>query len=73
MDVFKMVAIIAVVAIIAGVIKAFIERKNVPEVDLSEIEGRLDKLESLQQRIQTLEAIVTDKGYDLKHKIDSLK
>ena len=73
MDVFKMAAIIAVVAIIAGVIKEFIVKRSVQPVDLSGIEGRLDKLESLQQRIETLEAIVTDKGYDLKHKIDSLK
>jgi hypothetical protein len=73
MDVFKMAAIIAVVAIIAGVIKEFIAKRSVQPVDLSGIEGRLDKLESLQQRIETLEAIVTDKGYDLKHKIDSLK
>ena len=73
MDVFKMVAIITVVAIVAGVIKEYIAGKSRAEVDLSEVEGRLDKLEYLQQRIETLEAIVTDKGYDLKQEIDNLK
>lgn len=73
MHVFEMIAIIVVVGIIAGVFKQYLERSQVAEVDLSGIEGRLDKLEQLQERVQVLEAIVTDKGYDLKSKIDNLK
>lgn len=73
MQVFEMIALITVVAIIAGVIRDMIKRKAVAEIDLSPIEERLRKLESLQARIETLEAIVTDKGYDLKREIDGLR
>ena len=69
----QMVVIIVIAALIAGIIKEFLAKKATPEVDLSEIENRLDKLEVLKARIETLEAIVTDKGYDLKQKIDNLK
>lgn len=73
MELFKYGAIIAVVAIIAGVIKEVLSKKAVPEVDLSSIEQRLDQLESLKARIETLETIVTDKGYDLKQEINNLR
>jgi len=73
MHVFEMVAIISVVAIIAGLMKEWLKRNQTPPVDLSGIESRLDKLEALQERIEVLEAIVTDKGYDLKREIDNLR
>ena len=73
MQVFEMVAIITVVALIAGVLKEYLAAKKTQPIDLSPIENRLDKLETLQKRIETLEAIVTDKGYDLRHQIDNLK
>jgi len=72
MQVFEMAALIAVVAIVAGVIKEWLTRKAADAVDLSGIETRLSQLENLQQRIETLEAIVTDKGYDLKREIEGL-
>ncbi|WP_196139534.1 hypothetical protein [Aliikangiella sp. G2MR2-5] len=72
MQVFEMVAIITVVAIVAGVIKEWLNRQKTPEVDFSGVESRLDKLEQLEERVKVLEAIVTDKGYDLKSKIDNL-
>ena len=70
MHIFEMVAIIAVVSIIAGVIKSYLDNKV---VNLDAFESRLDKVEKLEERIQILEAIVTDKGYDLKAEIDNLK
>mgnify|MGYP001021787508 CR=1 FL=1 len=73
MTVFEMVARITVVALIAGVAREHLSRSKIPEVDLSGIENRLDKLEKLQKRIETLEAIVTDKGYDLTQEINNLK
>lgn len=72
MHVFEMVAIISVFAILAGTVNKWLATRQVPEVDLSGIEGRLAKLESLQERIEVLEAIVTDKGYDLKREIENL-
>ena len=70
---FEMGAIITVVAILSGLCREWIKRNQNPPVDLSGIEKRLDQLEALQERIVVLEAIVTDKGYDLKKEIDSLK
>ena len=73
MHVFEMIAIISVAGLLAGLAKQWMERNQTPEVDLSDIESRLDKLEVLQERVKVLEAIVTDKGYDLKSEIDNLK
>ena len=70
MHVFEMVAIIAVVSIIAGVVKSYLDKKV---VDLDAFEARLEKIESLEERVKILEAIVTDKGYDLKSEIDNLR
>lgn len=72
MHVFEMIVIIACVSILGGIIKQYLARNQVVDTDLQEISARLTNLESLQHRIETLEAIVTDKGYDLKSKIDNL-
>ncbi len=73
MHVFEMVAIITVVAIFAGVFKEWLSKKDASNASLDEFEGRLSRLESLEDRIVTLEAIVTDKGYDLKTEIENLR
>ncbi len=73
MHVFEMVVIVVIAALIAGVLKEYLSKKQTPNIDISGIENRLNKLEVLQERIETLEAIVTDKGYDLKQEIDNLK
>ena len=70
--VFEMVVIIVVASLVAGLIKEWIKTKEQPSVDLSPVEQRLDRLEILEERIKVLEAIVTDKGYDLKKEIDRL-
>ncbi len=70
MHIFEMIAIITVVSIVAGVFKSYIDKK---QVDTSDIEERINKLEALEERVKVLEAIVTDKGYDLKTEIDNLK
>ncbi|MGX5174936.1 hypothetical protein ACUR5C_13020 [Aliikangiella sp. IMCC44653] len=72
MELFKWIAVIAIAGIIANLIKDWIRAREVKPTDLSGVEARLDKLEKLQKRVETLEAIVTDKGYDLKSKIDNL-
>ena len=70
--VFGMIVIIVVASLLAGLVREWIKTAKNPEVDLSGIEGRLEKVESLEERIRILEAIVTDKGYDLKKEIDRL-
>jgi membrane protein implicated in regulation of membrane protease activity len=72
LGVFEMVAIIVVSALLAGLAKEWIKTKDKPDIDLEPMESRIDRLEFLEERIKVLEAIVTDKGYDLKSKIDSL-
>ena len=72
MAVFEMVAIIVIASLLAGLVREWIKAKQTPDIDLEPMESRIGQLESLEERIKVLEAIVTDKGYDLKNKIDSL-
>ncbi len=72
MSVFEMVAIIVVATLAAGLAREWIKTKETPEVDLSPVENRIDKLEALEERLKVLEAIVTDGGYSLKKEIDQL-
>lgn len=72
MVLFEMIAIIVVASLVAGLIREWIRTKQVPEVDLSPLESRIAKIEQLEERVKILEAIVTDKGYDLKSEIDKL-
>ena len=73
MLVFEMVAVIVVASLVAGLVREWIKTKQTPDVDLKPVETRIVRLETLEERIRVLEAIVTDKGYDLKSEIDSLK
>lgn len=72
MLVFEMITIIVVASLVAGLIREWIKAKEVEPVDLSPIETRVSQLEALEERVKVLEAIVTDKGYDLKSEIDRL-
>ena len=72
MQVFEMVVIIVAIYFIYKVITDLSKHKSVHRADISEMDDRLKKIESLEERIQVLEKIVTDKNFDLKDKIDSL-
>ena len=72
MAVFEMVAIIVIASLLAGLVREWIKTKQTPDIDLEPMESRIGRLEALEERIKVLEVIVTDKGYDLKNKIDSL-
>ena len=67
-----MVAIIVVASLLAGLAREWIRTRSTPPIDLSPVENRLSTLEDLESRVQILEAIVTDKGYDLKKEIEGL-
>lgn len=73
MHIIELIAMICVVSIIASVLTKWLSTRQSSQEDLVHIEKRLDNLEALQKRVEILEAIVTDKGYDLKQKIDSLR
>ncbi|WP_417761391.1 hypothetical protein [Shewanella sp.] len=66
---------VAVVAIIAGIIhqitKTYMKHKGAiaAEQEITQLRQELDRM---NQRIQTLETIITDDGYNLKNEINRL-
>ena len=72
MQVFEMVVIVVALYYIYKVITDLAKHKSEHNAAISGLDERLNKVEDLEQRIQVLEKIVTDKNYDLKDKIDSL-
>ncbi len=63
------VLLIVIAAIAAGSLKRYWWFKAAqPQADPHD----QDRLEQLERRVQTLERIVTDKGYDLKREFDRL-
>ena len=72
MWVFEMVVIIVIASLVAGLIKDWLKTKQQKQVDIKPLEDRLEYLENLEERVKVLEAIVTDKGYDLKSEIERL-
>ena len=72
MNLFTMITIIVIAALVSSLAHAWIKSRKIKSVDLSPLENRLSEVESLSERVKVLEAIVTDKGYDLKKEIDAL-
>ncbi|WNO59970.1 hypothetical protein [Rheinheimera sp. MMS21-TC3] len=66
---------IAAIAIIGGLAYSAYEvhSKNKHKTSSKDVDDLKLELNSLKQRIATLETIVTDKSYQLKEQIDSLK
>lgn len=66
---------VAVVAIIAGIIhqitRTYLKHKGAIAAE-QEIAQLRQELEQMQQRVQTLETIVTQDGYDLKAQFKQL-
>lgn len=72
LGVFEMVVIIVIASLLANLAREWLKTKEQPEIDFSPMEARLEKVEALEERVKVLEAIVTDKGYDLKKEIENL-
>ncbi len=87
MNVFEMVVLIVVVSAGASVLKSYFKRKNAADSEnfmdnLGEtVDARvsntltpcMQKITALEERIQILERIVTDKNHNLAAKIDNLR
>ena len=76
MSVFEFVLAIVLVVMGAGVINNYIKvrAKRQPSDDsVAEAEHYLAQLEALEDRVQVLERIVTDRNYDLKQKFRDLE
>jgi sensor domain CHASE-containing protein len=75
MEVFKWIAVIVAVVMIAEVWKYKIKNNNrqaASDQELETIRTQLEKLDDLEQRVRTLEKIVTDPRDNLKREINSL-
>lgn len=60
---------IVIVVMATGIIKQYLRAKQYAPSEDPKTQSRM---EALERRIQTLERIVTDKGYDLKGEFDKL-
>jgi hypothetical protein len=60
---------IILIVMVAGIVRQYLRTRAVQPRDNPEHLARIDKLE---QRVRTLERIVTDKGYDLHREFDQL-
>jgi len=75
MTMWTMIALIAIAGIIAGVFESYNKNKSkaASNEGLDALTQRLDRLETeLKGRIETLEAIVTDRRSNLKREFDYL-
>ena len=69
---FAFVLCIIIVVTIAQVLQTYLKQRHMkPETD-KELEESLAKIAQLEERIEVLERIITEKHYDLKSQIDSL-
>lgn len=71
MNIFTALTVVGIVAIIAEMIKTLSRNRN--PIAKGQQNNQIEKeLAQLKERISTLEAIVTDKNYDLSKEIDRL-
>jgi len=72
MHIFELVLGIVVITTFAGMLNNYMKLKTKSNETLTSMDDRLQKLEDLEERIKTLETIITDQNYDLDQKIKSL-
>lgn len=72
MDVFTMVAVIVVVTTLAGVYSNHLKSKN-KEAAKGASDSVAAELDTLRQRIEVLETIVTDQKYQLHRELSELE
>lgn len=73
MNPFEMVVLIVLLSLVAGVANNYIKnRSNMGGQGADEFETRLAQLDSLEERVRTLEKIVTDRNFELREKFRDL-
>jgi hypothetical protein len=72
MDVFTFVIIVVIIGCGTGVLSEYFKTKRKSH-EFNSDDGVLDELDSLRQRVEVLEAIVTDEKYHLRKEIDQLE
>lgn len=71
-NVFTFVFLIVTVTLCARLLKTYLEQRNKQPETNNELEETLARISELEERIEVLERIITEKPYDLKKEIDSL-
>ena len=73
MNLWEFIALVSIVAIVAGVFQTWIKENKAKGVSAEENLNQQQQIDNLEERVKVLEAIVTDSKYDLNQKIDQLK
>lgn len=73
MNTFEMVVLIVLISVVAGVVNNYIKsRVDSAGAASEELAEKLARLELLEERVQTLERIVTNRDFELKEKFRNL-
>ena len=72
MNVFTFLFLVVAAALCAGVMKTYLKERNLRADSAEDMQRTLAKMDALEERVQVLERIVTERRIDLKQKIDSL-
>lgn len=73
MNPFEMVVLIVLLSLVAGVANNYIKSRSEDGGKASdELNQKLAKLDALDERVRTLEKIVTDRNFELKEKFRNL-
>ncbi len=73
MNTFEMVVLIVLISVVAGVVNNYIKtRIDAGGAVRGELAERLAKLDLLEDRVKTLEKIVTNRDFELKEKFRNL-
>lgn len=72
MNVFTFVFLVVTVVLCARLIQVYLENRHRKTESDDDIERTLAKIDSLEERIQVLERIITESRFDLKRQIDGL-
>jgi hypothetical protein len=72
MGLWTMITVVAVAAILGNIISDYLKTKANRGKTIVKFEDQSEKIKALEERVQTLEQIVTDSSYSLKKEIDGL-
>ncbi len=73
MELFKWIAVIIGIIMAAEVAKQYLKNKSDNGKHNKALEDKLERLNELEDRVKTLERIVTDPSSNLRREIDGLK
>jgi membrane protein YqaA with SNARE-associated domain len=72
MNLWTMITVVAVAGILGNIVSAYLKAKTANGKTQVKFEDQSEKIKALEERVQTLEKIVTDSSYSLKNEINGL-